>query len=130
MGKLTYKQDRYEYYFNNEKIKDIGSYHVDHFLMSEAGGNCESWIEIMEGKVDDYEMMGNMTYLRKEGNKVYLGWWVVHDDPYPDPNEYQTTPEQLIPALRTWVMLRDMQVETIIVEVNDERISIYSGDEH
>jgi len=129
MGKLIFKRDKYGYYNNEEEIEDVGSYHMEHFLTSEVGGSSGSfWISVLLCP-NNNELFGDTTYLRKEEKKVYLGWNVIHEDPYPDPNEYQTTKEELLKAIYAWVELRKENVKTIILEVNDENISIYSEED-
>src|SRR3990167_1413912 len=86
----------YGYYIYDGRAETNGLSKVALFLDDEAGGGGEQWIKFLHNIHNSQdEWLGNILYLRKDAPKVFIGWCVAAEDPFPDPNEYETTIEQL-----------------------------------
>src|SRR3990167_9327275 len=96
------------------------------FLMMKQGGG-EQWIRFLNNNHNlQDEWLGNILYLRKDAPKVFIGWCITAEDPFPDPNEYETTIEQIVAAIEAWNTLRDQKPAKIILEVDGPNIKLHS----
>ena len=123
---VVFEPDHGYYHYNGDP-GSLGLAKVALFLTDEAGGGGTQWIKFLNNNHDlQGEWQGNVLYLRKDAPKVFIGWYVEFTDPFPDPNEYETTIEQLVAAIEAWNTLRDQKPAKIILEVDGPNIKLHS----
>src|SRR3990167_5886720 len=125
---VIFEPDRhcYGYYECKSARKNSKLAKIITFFSDEAIGIENWWIKFLKNNDPKDEMQGNILYLRKDVPKVFIGWFVTAYDPFPDPNEYETTIEQLVAAIESWNTLRDQKPAKIILEVDGPNIKLYS----
>ena len=116
----------YGYYIYDGRAETNGLSKVALFLDDEAGDGGEWWVKFLNNNDSKAERQGNILYLRKDAPKVFIGWCITAEDPFPDPDEYETTIEQLVAAIEAWNTLRDQKPAKIILEVDGPNIKLYS----
>ena len=124
--KIIFTLDKHGYYVREISQEANGLCKVSSFLAGEARGIEHWWIKFLYNNDPKAERQGNVLYLRKDAPKVFIGWYVEFTDPFPDPNEYETTIEQLVAAIEAWNTLRDQKPAKIILEVDGPNIKLHS----
>ena len=118
---VIFEPDRhcYGYYECKSARKNSKLAKIITFFSDEAIGIENWWIKFLNNNHNlQDEWLGNILYLRKDAPKVFIGWCITAEDPFPDPDEYETTIEQLVAAIEAWNTLRDQKPAKIILEVD------------
>lgn len=128
MNKQVYIQNEYGDYRGTIFKIPTDIYLLNTFLVSEVGIDESRWKNRLINN-EDSELFCNATYLKKEGNTVFLGLFVDPDfDEYPDPNEYKTTVNEFLNMISAWFQLHKERPYKIILEVEGEMIRLYGED--
>lgn len=128
MNKQVYTQNEYGDYRGAIFKIPTDVYLLNTFLVSEVGIDEGRWKNRLINDKDS-ELFCNATYLKKEGNAIFLGWFANPDfDEYPDPNEYKTTVNEFLNMISAWFRLHEERPNKIILEVEGEKIRLYRED--
>ncbi len=119
---LNDKHDDYEEIISSN---DVALSRVTIFLTDNIGIDEDRWKNRLINDKDS-EIFCNTEYVKKEGNSVFLGWFIDPDfDKYPDPSEYKTTVSEFLNMISAWFRLHEERPNKIILEVEGEKIRLY-----